>query len=251
MSGVARLTGRNNTFFRTDARSLQPDGDGRRRDRATSIAVGPSNPTPQSATLTVPAGRIRRGRRRSRFDPGRAGGLRRRRPLHRGPADRDPLPDEQRGSAGVQPGTFGAQQCPVPLRTCTFLRRMRARSSPQSARTPRSGPTSDSRPARTARRYGLTLKSARSVDCRCDRVSLGAFGWAQPSIATSFRERRFRRTRRCSSLLRRGRSTSTTRRSTTRRVTSSSRRSPRFRPRSLPPRRSAPRAGVSVRRTAG
>ncbi|HMA17104.1 MAG TPA: hypothetical protein VKS03_01565, partial [Thermoanaerobaculia bacterium] len=184
VSGVARLTGRNNTFFRTDARFYNPTAAGV-VVTAHFHAVGSTNPAPQTATLTVPAGRI--------VEVTDVLGSILNAPVGSGGAVRfiadQPIAILARTSnvdpAGVQPGTFGAQQHPVPLASYlssadagTVVTGIRQDSGFRTNVGFAAGPDGAA--------YNLTLKNAQGGVVAVTTGALGAFGWAQPSIADLF-----------------------------------------------------------------
>jgi hypothetical protein len=184
VNGVARLNGRNNTFFRTDARFYNSTG----ADATVTVrfhAAGASNPTPQSATLNVPAGRVHEV-----VDvlgtilnaPVGSGGA------VRFTSDR-PIAVLCRTSnvdpQGVQPGTFGAQQRPVPL--ASFLSSADAGAVVTAIRQDASFRTNVGFTAGPdGADYRLTLKSAQGASITSTTAALGPFGWAQPNVADIF-----------------------------------------------------------------
>ena len=90
---------------------LQPDL--RRRERDRCLSQQPERqPGPFDAHVHRSRREDSRRRGRARFSPRPSGGLCRRAALHVRGARGDFVPDEQRGSSGVKPGTFGAQQKP-------------------------------------------------------------------------------------------------------------------------------------------
>jgi hypothetical protein len=184
VSGVARLTGRNNTFFRTDARFYNPTPD----DATLTVrfhAAGSANPTPPSATVTVPAGRVVEvvdvlgsilslpvgsgGAVRFTSDPPVA--------ILARTSNVDPQ--------GVQPGTFGAQQKPVLL--ASYLSSADAGAVVTAIRQDAGFRTNVGFAAGPdGAAYNLTLKNAQGGVVAVTTGTLGAFGWAQPSIADLF-----------------------------------------------------------------
>lgn len=184
VNGVARLTGRNNTFFRTDARFYNPTP----ADVTLTVrfhAAGLSNPTPQSATVNLPAGRI--------LEVIDVLGTILNAPVGSGGAVRftadQPVAILCRTSnvdpQGVQPGTFGAQQRPVPL--ASFLSSADAGAVVTAIRQDVSFRTNVGFTAGPdGAEYRLTLKSAQGAAIATATGALGAFGWTQPSIADLF-----------------------------------------------------------------
>jgi hypothetical protein len=184
VSGVARLTGRNNTFFRTDARFYNPKPD----DATITVRfhpAGASNPTPQSASLTVSGGRVIEVidvlASILNAPVGSGGAL-------RFTADQ-PIAILSRTSnvdpQGVQPGTFGAQQRPVPL--ASYLSSADAGAVVTAIRQDASFRTNVGFAAGPdGAAYNLTLRNAQGGAVAVTTGTLGAFGWAQPSIADLF-----------------------------------------------------------------
>ncbi len=183
-SGVARVGGRNNTFFRTDARFYNPTPD----DAVLTVrfhAAGFSNPVPQSASLVVPAGRVIEVvdvlASILNAPVGASGALRftAERPvavLCR-TSNVDPL--------GVQPGTFGSQQHAVPL--ASFLSSADAGAVVTAIRHDVSFRTNVAFAAGPdGADYRLSLKNAQGSTTATTAGGLGAFGWTQASIADLF-----------------------------------------------------------------
>lgn len=184
VNGVARLNGRNNTFFRTDARFYNPTPS----DVTVTVrfhAAGAANPTPQSATLNLPAGRIVEvvdvlGTILS-APVGSGGALRFTADQPVAILCRTSNVDPQ----GVQPGTFGAQQHPVPL--ASFLSSADAGAVVTAIRQDASFRTNVGFTAGAdGAAYRLTLKSAQGTAIATAAGSLGAFGWTQASVADLF-----------------------------------------------------------------
>ena len=184
VSGVARLNGRNNTFFRTDARIYNPTPDDV-TVTARFHAAGASNPTPQSSTVNLPAGRL--------IEVVDVLGSILNLPIGSGGAVRftadRPVAILCRTSnvdpQGIQPGTFGAQQKPVLL--ASFLSSADAGAVVTAIRQDASFRTNVGFTAGPeGATYGMTLKSAAGAPIASAVGSLGAFGWAQPSIADLF-----------------------------------------------------------------
>jgi hypothetical protein len=184
VSGVARLTGRNNTFFRTDVRFFNPTTENV-TVTARFHASGFSNIDQPSATLTVPAGRVLEmvDVLDSIFHL----------PVGSGGAVRfsvaAPVAILARTSnvdpAGVQPGTFGAQQHPVPL--ASFLSSADAGAVVTGIRQDSGFRTNVGfAAALDGAAYNLTLKNSQGGVVAVTTGSLGAFGWAQPNIADLF-----------------------------------------------------------------
>jgi hypothetical protein len=114
INGVARANGKNGTFFRTDGRFFNP-GTADVDVTAAFHASGHANPGPQTATFTVPAGRIRdmTDLLATLFGaaPPASGALRFQSDAPVAVLCRTSNVDP----TGANPGTFGAQQKPVPL----------------------------------------------------------------------------------------------------------------------------------------
>lgn len=184
VSGVARLPGRNNTFFRTDARFYNPTPD----DAVLTArfhSIGASNPAPQSATVTVPAGRIVESvdvlDSILHLPVGSGGALRFTSDRPVAILARTSNVDPQR----IQPGTFGAQQKPVLL--ASYLSSADAGAVVTAIRQDASYRTNIGFAAGPdGAGYVLTLKNAQGAVIGATTGSLGSFGWAQPSISDLF-----------------------------------------------------------------
>jgi hypothetical protein len=184
VSGVARLNGRNNTFFRTDARFYNQTPT----DATVTVrfhSVGAANPTPQTATINVPAGRIIEVvdvlASILNAPVGSGGAL-------RFTADQ-PIAILSRTSnvdpQGAQPGTFGAQQHPVPL--ASYLSSADAGAVVTAIRQDTAFRTNIGFAAGAdGAAYNLALKDSQGSVSAVTTGALGAFGWAQPSIADLF-----------------------------------------------------------------
>ncbi|MDL2719220.1 MAG: hypothetical protein PT977_15870, partial [Acidobacteriota bacterium] len=176
--------GRNNTFFRTDGRFYNPGST----DATVSVAFHASqntNPAPLTATFTVPAGKIRDvvdvldsllG-----LPVGSAGALRFKSDAFVAILCRTSNVDP----AGVNPGTFGAQQKPRQL--LSFLMSADAGAVVTGIRQ---NPTFRTNVGFAAggdgAAYSLTLKSASGATVATATGSLGAFGWTQPNVQDLF-----------------------------------------------------------------
>ncbi|HSE63215.1 MAG TPA: hypothetical protein VLG15_06345 [Thermoanaerobaculia bacterium] len=184
VSGVARLTGRNNTFFRTDARFYNPTPE-EATVTASFHATGTANPTPQTATVTVPAGRLIEAvdvlDSVLHLPVGSGGAVRFTSDKPVAILARTSNVDPQ----GVQPGTFGAQQKPVLL--ASYLSSADAGAVVTAIRQDASFRTNVGFAAGPdGAAYLLTLKNAQGTVIAVTTGSLGVFGWAQPSIADLF-----------------------------------------------------------------
>ena len=184
VNGVARANGRNSTFFRTDGRFFNPTDE----DAVVKVsfhASGASNPTPVSGTFTIGSGRI--------LDVvdvlgsllglpvGSSGALRFESDASVGILCRTSNVDP----TGVRPGTFGAQQKPVPL--LSFLMSADAPAVITGIRQDSSFRTNVGFAAGAdGASYALTLKSAAGVTVAAATDSLGPFGWKQPNVQDLF-----------------------------------------------------------------
>ena len=161
VNGVARANGRNGAFFRTDGRFYNPTNT----DATVQVAFhanGNANPSPASASFVVPAGKIR-----DVVDAldsllslpvGSAGALRFRSSWPVAILCRTSNVDP----TGARPGTFGAQQRPVPLKSFVS--------------------SADAGAAVTGIRQNSAFRTLPSTP----GASLGAFGWTQPGIQDLF-----------------------------------------------------------------
>ena len=184
VSGVARADGKLGTFFRTDGRFYNPGTD----DAAVQVAFHASqssNPFPATAGFTVPAGKIldvtdvlgtllglpKGSSGALRFTSDSAVGI-----LCR-TSNVDPT--------GAKPGTFGAQQKPVPL--LSFLSSADAGALVTGIRQNATYRTNIGFAAGSdGATYQLTLRSASGSPVTTVTRSLGSFGWEQPSIDKIF-----------------------------------------------------------------
>jgi hypothetical protein len=184
VSGVARLTGRNNTFFRTDARFYNPTA----ADAVVTAlfhSIGASNPAPQSATISVPAGRVIESvdilDSILHLPVGSGGAVRFTSDQPVAILARTSNIDPQ----GIQPGTFGAQQGAVLLDS--YLSSADAGAVVTAIRQDSSFRTNIGFAAGPdGAAYNLTLRNAQGGAVAVTTGTLGAFGWAQPSIADLF-----------------------------------------------------------------
>jgi hypothetical protein len=184
LNGVARASGRNGTFFRTDGRFYNPASE----DATVTVAFhanGSSNSSPATGSFTLPAGKIRDvvdvldtllG-----LPVGSAGALRVR-------SDR-PVAILCRTSnvdpSGARPGTFGAQQKPVQI--LSFLTSADAGAAITGIRQDASYRTNVGFAAgEDGARYTLTLTTAGGATMGTATGSLGAWGWTQPNIQDLF-----------------------------------------------------------------
>jgi hypothetical protein len=184
VSGVARANGKFGTFFRTDGRFYNPT-DTDATVRVAFHASGNSNPTPATATFTLPAGKVRDvvdvldallG-----LPVGSAGALRFQSDWPVAILCRTSNVDP----TGARPGTFGSQQKPVPL--LTFLTSADAGAAITGIRQDASYRTNIGFAAgEDGARYTLTLTKAAGGVVATTSASLGSFGWAQPGMQALF-----------------------------------------------------------------
>jgi hypothetical protein len=184
VNGVARVNGRNATYFRTDARFYNPT------DTEATVTVGfhalaNSNVSPLTRSFTIPAGSVIAvvdvldgllG-----LPVGSTGALRFR--------SQWPIAILCRTSnvdpTGVKPGTFGTQQVPVPL--FSFL----TSADPGAAVTGiRQNTAFRTNVGFAAGADGatctLTLEGSAGNSVAATSLSLGAFGWTQVNVQDLF-----------------------------------------------------------------
>ncbi len=184
VNGVARASGRNGAFFRTDGRFYNPTDT----DATVTVAFhasGNANPTPASASFTIPAGKI--------LDVvdvlesllglpvGSAGALRFQ--------SNWPIAILCRTSnvdpSGVRPGSFGSQQKPVPL--LSFVTSADAGAAVTGIRQNAAFRTNVGFAAGAdGAQYTFTLQDASGATVATTLASLGSFGWTQPGIQDLF-----------------------------------------------------------------
>ncbi len=184
VNGVARASGRLGTFFRTDARLYNPTDT----DATVTVAFHANqaaNPNPASGSFSVPAGGL--------LDivdvlqtflglpVGSAGALRF--------TSDAPVAILCRTSnvdpAGVTPGTFGAQQKPVPV--LSFLTTADAGAVVTGIRQGAAFRTNTGFAAgANGASWTLTLKDASGATVGTATGSLGAWGWTQPNVQDLF-----------------------------------------------------------------
>lgn len=184
VNGVARASGRNGAFFRTDGRFYNPTDT----DATVQVAFhanGNANPSPAAASLTIPAGKI--------LDVvdvldsllalpvGSAGALRFRSDWPVAILCRTSNVDP----SGVRPGTFGSQQKPVPL--LSFVSSADAGAAVTGIRQNAAFRTNVGFAAGAdGAAYTLTLANADGATVASSSASLGAFGWTQPGVQDLF-----------------------------------------------------------------
>jgi hypothetical protein len=185
VNGVTRSGGVLGTFWRTDGRLYNPDPSADATVTVSWLPAGDSNPSPRTAQVAVPAGKI--------VDlpdilsaifalpAGSSGALR----LQSDAPVAILCRTSNLDPSGQRPGTFGAQQRAVPL--AAFLTSADAGavvtgvSQNPSFRTNlgfAAGPDGAS--------YALTLKNATGGTIGAQSATLGAFGWTQPNVAGLF-----------------------------------------------------------------
>ncbi len=184
VNGVARASGRNGTFFRTDARIYNQA----QADASVTVAFHANqnaNPSPASATFTVPAGQILDVvdvlQTLLGLPVGSAGALRF---TSDGPvailcrtSNVDPT--------GAKPGTYGAQQKPVPV--LSFLTSAEPGAVVTGVRQGTDFRTNTGFAAGPdGAAWSLTLKNAAGVTVATGSGSLGAWGWTQPNVQDLF-----------------------------------------------------------------
>ncbi len=184
VNGVARTNGRNGSFFRTDGRFYNPTDT----DATVEVAFhasGMANPSPATASFTVPAGKVLGvvdvldsllG-----LPVGSSGALRFRSDWPVAILCRTSNVDP----TGANPGTFGSQQKPVPL--LSFLTSADAGAAVTGIRQDASFRTNIGFAAGAdGAAYTLTLTDAAGNAVATASASLGSFGWTQPGIQALF-----------------------------------------------------------------
>ena len=184
INGVARANGKNGTFFRTDGRFYNP-GDQDAAVTAAFHASGASNTSPVTGTFTVPAGKI--------LDVTDVLGTLLGEPVGSSGAVRftadSPVGILCRTSnvdpTGAKPGTFGAQQKPVPLLSLlssadagalmTGVRQSAAFRTNIAVAAGGDGATAQ-----------FTLKTTEGVTAATTTQTLGPYGWQQTAVDKLF-----------------------------------------------------------------
>jgi hypothetical protein len=184
VNGVARANGRNSTFFRTDGRFFNPGAT----DATVTVAFHAnqtSNPSPVTRDFVIPAGKIRDvvdvldsllG-----LPVGSAGALR----FTSDSAVAILCRTSNVDPFGVRPGTFGAQQKPVPLLSflssadegalITGLRQNAAFRTNVGFAAGEEGAS-----------WTLTLRTVAGTALATAAGALGPFGWTQPNVQDLF-----------------------------------------------------------------
>jgi hypothetical protein len=180
INGVARANGRNGTFFRTDGRFYNPT------DVDVTVTVsfhagGNSNPSPVTAPFTLQGGKIRDVvdvlNSLLGLPVGSSGALRFSSDVPVAILCRTSNVDPTGGS----PGTFGAQQKPVPI--LSFLTSADAGASITGIRQDASYRTNVGFAAGgDGARYSMTLMTAGGASVATATGSLGGWGWTQPNV---------------------------------------------------------------------
>jgi hypothetical protein len=185
VNGVTRAGGQLGTFWRTDGRLFNPDGSSDASVTMSWLPAGNGNASPQTAAVTVPAGRI--------LDlpdilsavfglpSGSSGALR----VQSDRAVAVLCRTSNLDPTGQKPGTFGAQQKAVPL--ASFLTSADAGGVVTGVRQSAAFRTNvgfAAGPDGVA--YSLTLKSPSGGTIASTSASLGAFGWTQPNVGSLF-----------------------------------------------------------------
>lgn len=184
VNGVARAGGRNNTFFRTDARIYNPGAT----NAVVSVAYHANqnaNPSPASATFDVPAGQIRDVvdvlASLLSLPVGSAGALRFTTDAPVAILCRTSNVDP----SGANPGTYGAQQRPVPIPS--FLSSADAGAVVTGIRQGTDFRTNVGFAAGgDGAAYALTLENASGIPVGTATGSLGPWGWTQPNVQDLF-----------------------------------------------------------------
>ena len=184
VNGVARANGRNSTFFRTDGRFFNPSAS----DATVTVAFHANqsaNPSPTTRDFTVPAGKVLDvvDVLASLLDlpVGSAGALR----FTSDSAVAILCRTSNVDPTGARPGTFGAQQKPVPL--LSFLSSADAGAVITGIRQNASFRTNVGFAAGDAgAAWTATLKSKTGVALASAPGGLGLFGWTQPNVQDLF-----------------------------------------------------------------
>jgi len=184
VNGVARASGRNGAFFRTDGRFYNPTDT----DATVTVAFhasGNANLSPQAASFVVPAGEIRDVvdvlSSLLNLPVGSAGALRFQSNWPVAILCRTSNVDP----SGTRPGTFGSQQKPVPL--LSFVMSADAGAAVTGIRQDAAFRTNVGFAAGAdGASYALTLANAAGATVATTSASLGTFGWAQPAIQDLF-----------------------------------------------------------------
>ncbi len=184
VNGVARAGGRNNTFFRTDARIYNPSG----ADVSVAVAFHANqnaNPSPATATFDVPAGQVLDVvdvlQALLGLPVGSAGALRF--------TSDAPVAILCRTSnvdpSSAKPGTFGAQQRPTPV--LSFLSSADAGAVVTGVRQGTDFRTNVGFAAGAdGASWSLALKNSSGAVVGNASGSLGPWGWTQPNVQDLF-----------------------------------------------------------------
>ncbi len=184
VNGVARANGRSGAFFRTDGRFYNPT------DTDATITVsfhasGNGNPSPATASFTLRAGKIRDVvdvlDALLALPVGSAGALHFQSDWPVAILCRTSNVDP----TGANPGTFGAQQKPVPI--LSFLTSADPGAAITGIRQDAAFRTNVGFAAGwDGAQYTLTLATATGATVATTTASLGAWGWTQPNVQDLF-----------------------------------------------------------------
>jgi hypothetical protein len=184
VNGVARVNGKNGTFFRTDARFYNPTNT----DATVTVAFhanGSTNPSPIAKNFVVPAGKV--AAMTDVLDAllglpvGSTGALRFKSDWPVAVLCRTSNVDP----SGVKPGTFGFQQVPVPL--LSFLTSADAGAAATGIRQNAAYRTNLGFAAGAdGATCALTLETSAGGAVGTASVNLGPFGWTQGNVQDLF-----------------------------------------------------------------
>ena len=184
INGVARVNGKNNTYFRTDGRFYNPTDT----DATVNVdfhSTGNSNASPVTKSFTVPAGKVIEVidvlNALLALPVGSTGALRFRSSWPVAILCRTSNLDP----AGVKPGTFGSQQTPVPL--LSFLTSADAGAAVTGIRQNAAFRTNIGFAAGAdGATCALTLETSGGTGVATASVTQGAFGWTQFNVPDLF-----------------------------------------------------------------
>ena len=184
INGVARVNGKNNTFFRTDGRFYNSTDT----DASVTVAFhasGNSNASPTTKSFTVPAGKVIEVidvlNALLTLPVGSTGALRFQSDWPVGILCRTSNVDP----TGVKPGTFGSQQTPVPL--LSFLTSADGGAAATGIRQNTAFRTNVGFAAGAdGATCALTLETSGGTSVATASVTQGAFGWTQFNVPDLF-----------------------------------------------------------------
>jgi hypothetical protein len=184
INGVARVNGKNNTFFRTDGRFYNPTDT----DATVNVAFhasGNSNASPATKSFTVPAGKVIEVidvlNTLLALPVGSTGALRFQSQWPVAVVCRTSNVDP----TGVKPGTFGSQQTPVPL--LSFQTSADGEAAVTGIRQNSSFRTNVGFAAGAdGATCALTLETAGGNTVGSASVTQGSFGWTQFNVPDLF-----------------------------------------------------------------